>query len=92
MAIKVLHWRYDDGWHHILQVLQKDGIDREFIKEYVGWHCWVYTENHREFCEWMHKNMQGKFEAIPRFNSGSPMITVRITDNADAAVFKLKFM
>jgi hypothetical protein len=92
MIIEVRNWKYDDGWYDILKMLQKDGIEREFLKECVGWHCWVYTDNDREFCNWMHENMQGKYEAIQRFNSGDPMVTVRITDSADAAVFKLKFM
>ena len=89
--ISVHHWRYDDGWHTIPQILLKPGEDpREFREELVGWHCWVYCKYHDEFLEWMAEHCPTA-DCTQRFNSGNPMITVNITNKDEAAYFMLNF-
>jgi hypothetical protein len=89
--VSVHHWRYEDGWHNVPAVLRKKGdVAREFIKEIVGWHCWVYCNNHYEFIEWMMEHCP-QADCTPRFNSGDPMITVHIKDKDEAAYFMLNF-
>jgi len=89
----VHHWRYDDGWSDIpFALLDKNSPTtntRFFNKELVGWHCWVYPEDDREFERWMKKNMTGKYDCTHRFNSGDPMYTVIIRNDEDATLFKL---
>jgi hypothetical protein len=90
--VSVHHWRYDDGWHDIPRLLLKDKTKpaREFNKDLVGWSCWVFCQNHREFLDWMSEHCYTA-ECVPRFNSGNPMITVRIKDKDEAAYFMLNF-
>jgi hypothetical protein len=91
-TISVHHWRYEDGWHDIPYVLLKDKTKpgREFTPELVGWHCWVYCNDHFEFLEWMKIHCPNA-DCTPRFNSGNPMVTVNITDKDEAAFFMLNF-
>ena len=90
--ISVHHWRYDDGWHDIPYVLLKDknSPGREFREEIVGWHCWVYCNDHMEFVDWMALHC-ATADCTARFNSGDPMVTVTITDKDEAAYFMLNF-
>jgi hypothetical protein len=90
--VSVHHWRYEDGWHDIPWVLLKDKSKpgREFMPELVGWHCWVYCNDHHEFLQWMETHCPGA-NCTPRFNSGDPMITVSITNKDEAAFFMLNF-
>jgi hypothetical protein len=90
--ISVHHWRYDDGWHDIPSILLKDKNQpgREFREEIVGWHCWVYCNNHNEFIDWMEEHCPGA-DCTARFNSGNPMVTVNITNKDEAAYFMLNF-
>jgi hypothetical protein len=98
----VHHWRREDGWrNNIPYVLQKDGIEREFDEDQVGWFCCVYpgdelrtdaVSNRDAFSEWMKNNMNGPYEADYRFNSGNPMYTVFIKNDEDATIFKLRWM
>ena len=90
--ITVNHWRYSDGWSDIPYILLKDknSPGREFREEMVGWHCWVYCNDHHEFIEWMIEHCPGA-DCTPRFNSGNPMVTVNITNKEEAAYFMLNF-
>jgi hypothetical protein len=90
--VSVHHWRYEDGWRDIPYVLLKDKNKpgREFTPEIVGWHCWVYCNDHYEFIYWMEEHCPGA-DCTPRFNSGDPMVTVRIINKDEAAFFMLNF-
>lgn len=89
--IIVHHWRHDDGWQHIPEILRKPGSPGyEFNGNVVGWHCWVYCDDHHEFLHWMETNCPTA-DCTPRFNSGNPMVTVFITNKNEAAYFKLNF-
>jgi hypothetical protein len=87
----VNHWRHEDGWQHIPSFLLKDGMpDKEFREELVGWHCWVYCNDHHAFIQWMEEHCPTA-DCTPRFNSGDPMVTVHITNKEEAAYFMLNF-
>ena len=89
--VTIHHWRHEDGWHNVPAILRKEGdVAREFVEEIVGWHCWVYCNNHHEFLDWMMEHCP-KADCTPRFNSGDPMITVHITNKDEAAYFMLNF-
>lgn len=93
MKTIVHHWRHEDGWKDIPYILRDSyGKDKEFDKFVVGWHCWVYPENDHEFEVWMKLNMKGYYDLTHRFNSGNPMYTVFIKEDADATMFKLRWM
>ena len=92
----VFHWRYEDGWEHVSPMFT-DNTNytrpaREFREEIVGWHCWVYPIDDREFEDWMTENMKGKYDCTYRFNSGNPMWTVIIKEDQDATLFRLRWM
>ena len=55
-----------------------------------GWFCWVFTDDEKEFSEWMSKHCPNT-EIHYRFNSGDPMFTVTITDEKEAVLFQLKW-
>jgi hypothetical protein len=86
MNVKVCYWsRRDESgitYHETLF----------YSKEASGWHCWAYTDDNKKFLDWMHQNMKHDYDATPRFNSGDPMITVKITNAEDASLFKLMFI
>jgi hypothetical protein len=91
--VVIHHWRHSDGWSNVPYVFLKDKSgpgEREFRKESVGWHCWVYCTNHREFLDWMAEHCPGA-DYTTRFNSGDAMITVNITNKDEAAYFMLNF-
>lgn len=89
--VTIRHWRYEDGWSDIPQVLRNMGDpEREFREEVIGWHCWVYCNGHNEFIDWMEINCPTS-DCTPRFNSGDPMVTVHITDKHEAMIFALRF-
>jgi hypothetical protein len=90
MKTSIHHWRHEDGWHTIPAFLRKDpnGPEREFLNEIVGWHCWVYCDDHHAFLDWMAQHCPTA-DCTPRFNSGNPMITVHIKDRDEAAYFML---
>lgn len=93
--VKVLNWRYEDGWFENPEWLRgKPGFmeDKEFRKEIQGWHGHVYTDDGEKFEKWMRRNMKGKYDCTFRFNSGNPMITVLIKNDEDATLFKLTWM
>jgi hypothetical protein len=86
MKIKVCYWDYSDGYgrHNIDPLF--------FCEEDKGWSCWVYTDDNYEFLDWMSSNMKYEYSAVPRYNSGDPMLTVKITNAEDASLFKLMFV
>jgi hypothetical protein len=85
------HWRHEDGWHTVPTVLLKPGQpEREFLPETVGWFCWVYPADDVEFETWMAVHCPTA-DYTHRFNSGNPMYTVHITDEAECMLFKLKY-
>jgi hypothetical protein len=89
--ISVHHWRFEDGWHLVPAILLRPGEpENEYRMEVVGWHCWVYCNNHHEFLNWMKEHCP-EADCTPRFNSGDPMITVHITNKDEAAYFMLNF-
>ena len=89
--VVIHHWRYDDGWHTEPSIFRKPGQAlREFREEIVGWHCWVYCDDHHEFIDWMEEHCPGA-DCTARFNSGNPMVTVNITNKDEAAYFMLNF-
>lgn len=89
--IRVHNWRYEDGFVSVPPLLRLTNYENpEFRAELVGWHCWVYTDDHDGFFLWMEKHCPGA-ECISRFNSGDPMITIHIKDQEEAAYFRLHF-
>lgn len=56
-----------------------------------GWYCWVYPPNDEEFRQWMNSNCP-RAECTHRFNSGDPMHTAHITDDAEATIFMLRWL
>lgn len=89
--VTIHHWRHEDGWHNMPAILRKEGdVAQEFIEESVGWHCWVYCNDHHEFLNWMKEHCPGA-DCTTRFNSGDPMVTVHITNKDEAAYFMLNF-
>jgi hypothetical protein len=93
ITVRVHHWRHEDGWRNIPQILQKPGgPEKEFDVNFQGWFCWAYASDEREFERWMKKNMKGKYDCTFRFNSGDPMHTVWIKEDEDATLFKLTWM
>lgn len=87
----IQHWRYEDGWHQIPNILQKNGVTREFNVETIGWHCWVYPAEDVQFLEWMDTHCSTA-ECVHRFNSGNPMYTVHITSEQEATAFSLRWL
>ncbi len=94
MKLKVYNWRYSDGWTVVPYLLRKNKGEEEleFQPGSVGWFCHVYTDQHREFEDWMKANMKEDYDASLRYNSGNPMHTVRITGAEDATIFKLSWL
>lgn len=85
----VHHWRFESGEPEfvgksaIYPTGYRDGPPR-------GWYCWVYPQDDIEFEDWMSKNCP-KADCTHRFNSGNPMYTVSILDDAEAALFTLRW-
>jgi hypothetical protein len=91
--MKVVHWRYEDGWRYIPEILRTstNSNDKEFDSWLTGWHCWCYPDDDDNIEEWMKENMTGYYECDWRFNSGDAMYTVLIKENEDATLFKLRW-
>jgi hypothetical protein len=86
--MRVDYWQYHDGWSFPF------GSEKRFEEDIVGWHCWVYGTHDERYAviEWMKETMTGEYEAINRFNGGDPIVTVHIKEEADAMVFKLRWL
>ena len=86
----VHHWRFHDGKPELVgkSVIYptgyRDGPPR-------GWYCWVYPKDDAEFYDWMSTNCP-KADCTHRFNSGDPMYTVSIADDAEATLFAMRWM
>ena len=82
----VHHWRFEDG-----KTSPNSGHRYELDPPPRGWYCWVYAADSMEFTEWMIR-MCPTADCTHRFNSGDPMTTVYIKDDAEATLFQLKWM
>jgi hypothetical protein len=82
----VHHWRFEDG-------LTIPNPDSKWTIDPPprGWYCWVYANDDDEFREWMAR-MCPTADCTHRFNSGDPMTTVYISDDAEATAFQLRWM
>ena len=81
------HWRFEDGNARSInegrgQYVVLDAPPR-------GWYCWVYGAG-KEFETWMEQNCPSA-DITHRFNSGDPMHTVYIKDDAEATLFTMKW-
>ena len=83
--ISVHHWEFHNGVDPI-------NPGNQFGETILprSWTCWVYPEDVQVFVEWMSKNCPTA-DCTHRFNSGNPMFTVSITDDAEASLFTLKW-
>jgi hypothetical protein len=81
----VHHWRFEDG-----KTCPNPGGRWALELPPRGWYCWVYPEDDREFEAWMAKNCPTT-DITHRFNSGDPMYTVYIKEDAEAILFNLKY-
>jgi hypothetical protein len=82
----VQHWRFEDG-----KTCPNPGSPWEAEPPPRGWYCWVYDTDIGEFTDWMSR-MCPTADCTHRFNSGNPMTTVYIKDDAEAALFQLKWL
>lgn len=86
--VHIHHWRYEDGSDGRL------GID-------PGWYCWVYmpretimsdrTDCRNQFEAWVEEFLPSA-DIAWRFNSGDPMFTLYIADDAEATLFCSRWM
>lgn len=86
----VFSWRFETGEPEEVgvSVVYPSGV-REGLPR--GWYCSVYPENDDQFLRWMILNCPTAY-VIHRFNSGDPMWTVHITEEAEAALFVLRWL
>jgi hypothetical protein len=93
MKLIVDHWKYNDGWYYVPDILRKPGdAEKEFRPETIGWSCWVYVRDNDTLVDWLKESMTGEYDCTFRFNSGDPMYTLRITSPEDATLFKLSWL
>jgi hypothetical protein len=85
MKLSIQHWRFETGDREdsVGNLWKHDPIPR-------GWYCWVYSDDSHEFMEWMKQHCPTS-DCTHRFNSGNPMTTVYIKDDAEATLFNLKW-
>lgn len=90
MKVSVHHWRFEDG-----KTCPNPGSQWPMDPPSRGWYCWAYpysddatSKDFDEFERWLDENCPSA-EYTRRFNSGDPMVTIYITDQADAALFRL---
>jgi hypothetical protein len=84
----VHHWRFEDGevrsYNHEHGVIDTpDPMPR-------GWYCWVFPQDNDDFIGWMNTYCPTADRTF-RFNSGNPMHSVYISDDAEAVLFSLKY-
>lgn len=82
----VQHWRFEDG-----NTCPNPGSRWPADPPPRGWYCWVYAADDAEFSDWMSR-MCPTADVVHRFNSGNPMHTVYIKEDAEATVFRLRWM
>jgi hypothetical protein len=85
MNVSVHHWRYEDG-----TTISNPGSRFQLDPIPRGWYCWAYTDNNKEFEEWMSR-LCPTADICCRFNSGDPMYTVYISNDAEATIFNLSW-
>jgi hypothetical protein len=81
----VHHWRFETGLREesVGDLWKHDPMPR-------GWYCWAYPADNHNFKEQM-KRMCPTADVTFRFNSGDPMYTVYIKDDAEATAFQLMY-
>ena len=84
MKATVHHWEFHNGVDPI-----NPGSKWPMVPP-RSWTCWVYPEDDREFEAWMATHCPTA-DCTHRFNSGDPMYTVMIKDDAECMLFKLKW-
>jgi hypothetical protein len=89
MEVSIQHWRFEDG-ETCPNPTMTDGQGR-LDPPPRGWYCWVYTDNHNRFIEWMEQNCPSS-DCTSRFNSGNPMVTTYIKEDKEATLFQLKWL
>jgi len=82
----VKHWRFEDG-----KTIPNPGSEWEMEPPPRGWYCWVYPADDSEFEQWM-KRMCPTADITHRFNSGNPMWSTYIHNDAEATAFQLKWL
>ncbi len=84
----VHHWRFEDGKDRSIS----EGRGQHYRLDTVprGWYCWAYPADNHDFEEQM-KRMCPTADCTFRFNSGDPMYTVYIKDDAEATAFQLMY-
>lgn len=85
---KIRHWRFEDG-----MTCPNPGLPEgqgRLDPPSRGWYCWVYPNIDKDFTDWMQKNCPTA-DVTHRFNSGDPMYTVYIKEDAEATIFQLKW-
>jgi len=84
--VTLSYWEYHDG------VTRAGGTDKYPFVPPKGWSCWAYASHVKEeFEQWVENNIEGEYECVFRYNSGDPMFTVRIVEDEDATLFKLRW-
>jgi hypothetical protein len=86
MAASIKHWRFEDG-----ETVPNPGSSYKIDPPPRGWYCWVYTDDHYEFIEWMEQHCPSS-DCTSRFNSGNPMVTTYIKEDKEATLFQLKWL
>jgi len=81
----VHHWRFEDG-----KTTPNPDSQWKMDPPPRGWYCWVYAADDNEFRDWMGR-MCPTADVTHRFNSGDPMHTVYIKEDAEATLFQLKW-
>jgi hypothetical protein len=85
MKTLIHHWRFEDG-------VTPSNPGNPFGETICprGWFCRVYAKDNGEFEPWMTRNCPTA-DISHHFNSGDPMWTVYIKDDAEATLFNLKW-
>ena len=86
--VSIHHWKFEDG-QTCLNPSLPAGMGR-LDPPPRGWYCWVYPDDDHKFEDWMTR-MCPTADITHRFNSGNPMWTVFIVDDAEATLFQLKY-
>jgi hypothetical protein len=86
MEVSIQHWRFEAG-----DTFPNPGSQWQMDPLPRGWYCWVYTDDHNGYIEWMKQNCPSS-DCTSRFNSGNPMITTYIKEDKEATLFQLKWL
>jgi hypothetical protein len=89
VKVDVKHWRLETGeQEHVgKSIVYPTGFRAGPPR---GYYCWVYTDDTNGFCDWMQQHCPTA-DCTPRFNSGDPMVTVYISSEEEAVIFKLRW-